>query len=242
MNQLTGFRYQSVPDDYYNKMTASDLQELPFVILESFFINEPIRNINLDRFEEYYNLTGFKYWEYGNLLHDTITSKFDEDKVKSFIDALIFAGYNVNLKYGEYECNFFQAALIESDYNEVFLESVFTSLCESTIVPFDINAKNKNGNSIIHTAIRTGKSLCFIFSLLTTMGFNFDIECKNNDNLNILEMWDRYRHTAHDQSDRKRLEKLVNSWVEVKRKQEKNKLKKQNHPKTEEEKKIYLKK
>lgn len=235
-----------LPKDYY-KMSVNDLKELDFTILKSFFLDAAIDgNVTLEKFDMY-NLTDFEFWEYGNILYDSITKIRELNKIPAlkidisdrlifkFVSNLIVGGYNINLKYGADEQTFVHVILANNfDHANVLnlLESVFKYQYYFTF-PFDVNAKDKHGNSIIHTAIMANYSCDDLLRLLFGIGLNFDIECKNNDNLNILEMYDRCtKGLKYRDCQEKEFKKTVNALMEFKRN---NKLKKQNNTGMEEE-------
>ena len=231
-----------LPKDYY-KMSVNDLKKLDFTILQNFFKEaKTVDDVTLEKFDMY-NLTDFEFWEYGNILYDSITKIRELNKIPDleidisdrlilrFVTNLISGGYNVNLKYGADEQTFVHF-ILANNFDRADVLPLLEGMFKYQLL-FDVNAKDKHGNSIIHTAIMANYSCGDLLRLLFDIGLNFDIECKNNDNLNILEMYDRCTKGLKNRDYKEEeFKKTVNALMEVKRN---NKLKKQNNTGMEEE-------
>lgn len=227
MNSLLN-KQEILEDKRYN-MPSNELKEIPLIILRTYF-SKPASEQTLETFLSL--IPGEDIFDYGNLLHAAVSNNFDEGDVLSFIRVLVFHGYNVNRKWGEEEYNFVQMAIIYGAhysfgkcyrYSEIFYKNLFDYL-QYSLETFDVNAKDKAGNSIIHTAIQFSYRNSLI-TLLSWLGPDFDIECKNNDNKSILE-------TFYDCKEREyTFERLVKRWINYKNTL--NKSKEKNNNKTE---------
>ena len=124
------------------------------------------------------------------------------EKVTHFIFLLFLEEYNFNIKDDENGYTVLQNYLFHVDYNRFIVNDTnkinsCNSYTYGILKYFDwlksktnINTKDKNGNSIIHTAIISCKYQGPITTLLIKIGEKFDFDCKNNQNMGIIETLD----------------------------------------------------
>ena len=121
------------------------------------------------------------------------------EKINKFIFKLFQEKYNFNIKDDENGYTVLQNYLFHVDYNkfDVYTFGKIEGANNYTRIVLDcfdllklrtnINAKDKNGNSIIHTVIINCKYKEPILALLTRLDEKFDFDCKNNQNMGIIE-------------------------------------------------------
>ena len=124
------------------------------------------------------------------------------EKINKFIFKLFQEKYNFNIKDDENGYTVLQNYLFHVDYNkfDVYTFGKIEGANNYTRIVLDcfdllklrtnINAKDKNGNSIIHTVIINCKYKEPILALLTRLDEKFDFDCKNNQNMGIIETLD----------------------------------------------------
>ena len=139
--------------------------------------------------------------EYGNLLHAAVQNKFDEEKVLKFIEILLDNGYDVNYKSQATGYNFIQLALYgytsdtgaDYSYSQEFILKLIKLAKEHNL---DVNTKDNDGDSIVHTAmaseVYTGKFL----PILDALGEEFDINCTDKENNNLTQALELYMEEA----------------------------------------------
>lgn len=134
--------------------------------------------------------------DYDNLLHEAVSDNIDKNKVYQFVKVLCNDGhYNPNHKSNPDGYNFIQAALCYSQYP---VETI-VSFCQPWHL--DVNTKDINGNSIIHTAIESKLYCDKIFPILEALGENFNLECKNNEGMNIFDTFDVTKNNVKKEKD-----------------------------------------
>lgn len=140
--------------------------------------------------------------EYGNLLHAVVQNKFDEEKVLKFIELLLENGYDVNYKSEITGYNFIQLALY--GYTDEELEEDF-SYSQEFIVKLikiakkyglDVNTRDNDGDSIVHTAIASEVYGGEVLPILDALGEGFDISCKDNEGNSLKKAFDLYKKEA----------------------------------------------
>ncbi len=125
------------------------------------------------------------------------------EKINKFIFKLFQEKYNFNIKDDENGYTVLQKYLFHVDYNrfDVFytLDKIegANSYTRTVLDCFDllklktnINSKDKNGNNIIHTVIINCEYKGPILAILTRLDEKFDFDCKNNQNMGIIETLD----------------------------------------------------
>ena len=141
--------------------------------------------------------------EYGNLLHAVVQNKFDENKVLKFISLLLENGYNVNYKGEVTGYNFIQLALYgytddedEEDYSysQAFILKLINIAKKYDL---DVNTKDNDGDSIIHTAIASEVYDGDVLPILDALGEHFDLTCRDNTGHNLQEAFDLYKEEAY---------------------------------------------
>ena len=217
MNMISKEKYDSlVASGYYKLTSSSGLLEIPSEVLDIFF-KKVYKDITLENFRALLP-EGKDIYDYGDLCHKALSNGYDFDKVTCFISDLILEGYNMKFKNGENKYTFLQDFLLFIDYdNFYFLRQ--HSHCSSRSLPgnnytngviklFDfyknqvnINIKDKDGNSIIHTLITNCKYKGTIIPILLILSEKFDFDCKNNQNMGIIETLDECINRCSRSSD-----------------------------------------
>ncbi len=213
MNMISKEKYDSlVASGYYKLTSSSGLLKIPSEVLDTFFDNPPA-NITLENFRALLP-EGKDIYDYGDLCHKALSNGYDFDKVSDFIFLLFWEEYNFNIKDDENGYTVLQNYLFHVDYNKFEVDypdkiigaNNYTQrvlYCFNGIkTRTDINAKDKNGNSIIHTAIINCKYKGPIVTLLVKLGEKFNFDCKNNQNMGIIETLDecinKYSRSSDD--------------------------------------------
>ena len=242
MNMISKEKHDSlVASGYYKLTSSSGLLKIPSEVLDTFFDNTP-ENITLENLRSLLP-EGKDIYDYGDLCHkailkemtlskkETISKGDPFEKINHFIFLLFFEDYNFNIKDDENGYTVLQNYLFHVDYNKFEVD------CHDKIIGTnnytrdvlncfdwvktrtDINTKDKNGNSIIHTAIINCKYQGPITALLIKIGKKFDFDCKNNQNMGIIETLDecinKYLRSS-DESIRKKGILLSNESKEIK--------------------------
>lgn len=164
------------------------------------FFKLPIESITVEEIKKLYSKGDTN--EYGNLLHAAIENKFEEEKVLKFIELILKLGYNVNYKGTSTGYNFIQLALYgytdeinnnDYSYSTDFIVKLINIAKQYNL---DVNTKDADGDSIIHTAIASEIYEGEIVPILNALGPNFDIECKDNNGNDLLKAFDLYQKEA----------------------------------------------
>ena len=138
--------------------------------------------------------------DFGNLLHATIWNKFPESDVFVFIEELLKDDYDVNYQAKRTGYTFIHVALY-GYFNGVRSYSYSTKFIVKLIelakkYGFNVNLKDKNGESIIHAAIASGIYTGKIIPIIKALGPEFDINCVDEMGMTILEALDYYEEEA----------------------------------------------
>lgn len=242
MNMISKEKYDSlVASGYYKLTSSSGLLKIPSEVLDTFFDNTP-ENITLENLRSLLP-EGKDIYDYGDLCHkailkemtlskkETISKGDPFEKINHFIFLLFFEDYNFNIKDDENGYTVLQNYLFHVDYNKFEVDCYdkiigTNNYTRDVLNCFDwvktrtdINTKDKNGNSIIHTAIINCKYQGPITALLIKIGEKFDFDCKNNQNMGIIETLDecinKYLRSS-DESIRKKGILLSNESKEIK--------------------------
>ena len=213
MNMISKEKHDSLAASGYYKLTSSSgLLKIPSEVLDTFFDNTP-ENITLENFRALLP-EGKDIYDYGDLCHKALSNGYDFDKVTDFIFLLFWEEYNFNIEDDENGYTVLQNYLFHVDYNKFevdYPDKIIgaNNYTQRVLYCFngvktrtDINAKDKNGNSIIHTAIINCKYQGPITTLLIKIGEKFDFDCKNNQNMGIIETLDecinKYSRSSDD--------------------------------------------
>lgn len=213
MNMISKEKYDSlVASGYYKLTSSSGLLKIPSEVLDTFFDNIP-ENITLENFRALLP-EGKDIYDYGDLCYKALSNGYDFDKVSDFIFLLFLEEYNFNIKDDENGYTVLQNYLFHVDYNKFevdYPDKIIgaNNYTQRVLYCFngvktrtDINAKDKNGNSIIHTAIINCKYKGPIVTLLIKLGEKFNFDCKNNQNMGIIETLDecinKYSRSSDD--------------------------------------------
>ena len=242
MNMISKEKHDSlVASGYYKLTSSSGLLKIPSEVLDTFFKNIPA-NITPENFRALLP-TGKDIYDYGDLGHkailkemtlskkETILKGDPFEKINHFIFLLLFEGYNFNIKDYENGYTVLQNYLFHVDYEKFKVDypdkiigaNKYTrdvlELIDWIKLKTNINTKDKNGNSIIHTAIINCKYQGPITTLLIKMGEKFDFDCKNNQNMGIIETLDECINkylSSNDDSIRYKGMLLSNESEEIK--------------------------
>ena len=138
--------------------------------------------------------------DFGNLLHATIWNKFPESDVFVFIEELLKDDYDVNYQAKRTGYTFIHVALY-GYFNGVRSCSYSTKFIVKLIelakkYGFNVNLKDKDGESIIHAAIASEIYTGKIIPIIKALGPEFDINCVDEMGMTILEALDYYEEEA----------------------------------------------
>ena len=176
-------------------------------------------NIEVNNFFKKYNLNEItkeniiKYFkdinatnQYGGLLHAAVQNKFSEDKVLKFIDTLLQCGVYVNLKAKSTGYSFIHLALYgytedeeDCSYSTEFIIKLI-SLAKK--YNFDVNIKDNDGDSLIHTALASEIYTGDTAVLIDALGDKYDLQCKDNNGNNIYEALIKYKEEARQTNNK----------------------------------------
>lgn len=204
-------KLNEVVDSYFENLKEKSVSEI-----NEEFVNNNLLNEQID----YHN-------DYGNLLHALINYEYNEEKILKTIEVLIKNGTDVNFQASATGYTFIHLALYgytdtegnDKSYSTDFIVSLI-KLAKSSENKFDVNLKDKDGDSIVHAALAsevyTGKVIPIINELLP----EFDLDIADNNNDNISKALDKYLNQASDNSVwKKRLEEekdVIKLFVENK--------------------------
>ena len=168
------------------------------------FFKLPIEKITYEEIIKVFNKKDKN--EYGNLLHASVQNKFDETKVLKFINLLLENGYDVNYKAKRTGYNFIQLALYgytdkdgkDCSYSQEFIIKLIALARKYNL---DVNTKDDDGDSIVHTAIASEVYTGKIIPILDALGTDFDIECRDNEGHSLKEAFNIYKKEAKRTND-----------------------------------------
>ena len=162
--------------------------------------------------------------QFGGLLHAAIYYKFSEDKALKFIDILLQCGIDVNLKGASTGYSFIHLALYgytkngeDYSYSTEFIIKLITLAKKYN---FDVNIKDNDGDSLIHTALASEIYTGDTAVLIDTLGDKYDLQCKDNNGNNIYEALIKYKKEAEKDKNKiwydrlSKEEKIIKSYVE----------------------------
>ena len=162
--------------------------------------------------------------QFGGLLHAAVQNKFSEDKALKFIDTLLQCGVDVNLKGRSTGYSFIHLALYgytkngkDYSYSTEFIIKLITLAKKYN---FDVNIKDNDGDSIIHTALASETYTGDTSVLIDTLGNEYDLQCKDNNGNNIYEALIIYKKEAEKDKNKiwydrlSKEEKIIKSYIE----------------------------
>ncbi len=189
----------------------------------NFLKEHKLDEITSENIKEYFNNIN-KTNQYGGLLHAAVQNKFPEDKTLKFIDTLLQSGVDVNLKGESTGYSFIHLALYgytenEEDYS-YSTEFIIKLISLAKKYNFDVNIKDNDGDSIIHTALASETYTGDTSVLIDTLGDEYDLLCKDNNGNNIYEALIAYKKEAeqdknkiwHDRLSKE--EEIIKSYIE----------------------------
>lgn len=162
--------------------------------------------------------------EYGGLLHAAVQNKFPEDKTLKFIYTLLQCGVDVNLKGRSTGYSFIHLALYGytengKDYS-YSTEFIIKLISLAKKYNFDVNIKDNDGDSLIHTALASEVYTGDTTVLIDTLGDEYDLQCKDNNGNNIYEALIEYKKEAEQDKNKawydrlSKEEKIIKSYIE----------------------------
>ena len=170
-------------------------------VIESFFEQFSLEEINLQNvnfcfFETYYKNKNSYDNDYGNLLHEVINHKYNEEKVLKLIDVLLKDGYDVNYQGKKTGYTFIHLALYgytsdneEYSYSTGFIVKLINLAKKYN---FNVNLKDNDCDTIIHTALASEVYSGKVIPLLKVLGDDFDINAVDGNNNSILDALENY--------------------------------------------------
>lgn len=189
--------------------------------------------------------------EYGGLLHAAVQNKFPEDKTLKFIDTLLQCGVDVNLKGASTGYSFIHLALYGYTYNgedySYSTEFIIKLISLAKKYNFDVNIKDNDGDSLIHTALASEIYTGDTAVLISTLGDEYDLQCKDNNGNNIYEALIEYKEEAEQDKNKawyyrlSKEEEIIKSYIEKNNKTVKIAMTKKNQKNdmSEQENKLY---
>lgn len=200
----------------------------------NFFKEHKLDEITSENVKEYFNNIN-ETNQYGGLLHAAVQNKFSEAKTLKFIDTLLQSGVDVNLKGESTGYSFIHLALYgytdnEEDYS-YSTEFIIKLISLAKKYSFDVNIKDNDSDSLIHTALASEVYTGDTSALIDTLGDEYDILCKDNDGNNIYEALIEYKKEAEQDENKiwfdrlSKEEKIIKSYIENKLDEEINNLK-----------------
>ena len=178
--------------------------------IESFFKRlslEEMNTLNISYYLfEIYNKNKNSYDnDYGNLLHEVINHKYNKEKVLKFIDALLDGGYDVNYQGKKTGYTFIHLALYgytsdneEYSYSTEFIVKLINLAKKYN---FNVNLKDNDGDTIIHTALASEVYSGKVIPLLKALGNDFDISAVDGNNNSIPDALDSYIKEAKNTNE-----------------------------------------
>lgn len=163
------------------------------------FFKLPIEKITYEEIIKVFNKKDKN--EYGNLLHASVQNRFDERKVLKFINLLLENSYDVNYKGERTGYNFIQLALYgytdkdgeDHSYSQEFIIKLIALARKYNL---DVNTKDDDGDSIVHTALASEVYTGKIIPIIDALGEEFDISCTDNNNKSLKETLKLYKEEA----------------------------------------------
>ena len=162
-------------------------------------------NINYYFFQKYRKSKNGYDNAYGNLLHKVVNHKYNEEKVLRFIEYLLIGGYNVNYQGKKTGYTFIHLALYgyisdnkEYSYSTEFIVKLINLAKKYN---FNVNLKDNDGDTIIHTALASEVYSGKVIPLLNALGDNFDINAVDGNNNSIQDALDSYIKEAKNTNE-----------------------------------------
>ncbi|MCI8588760.1 MAG: hypothetical protein HFG40_03830 [Bacilli bacterium] len=154
------------------------------------------------------------------LSHCLVDQKYDEDKVIKLLEILFGNGLDPNQKgYGGY--TFITQALYGAEQEEETLDYPLSFF--ERIIPlakkygYDVNIKDEDGDTLIHSAIYSEDYYESIEPLIYLLGENFDITTKNNAKESITDALNNSIKAAVEQKNEKWLNQLINERESIRK-------------------------
>ena len=193
--------------------------------MSNFFKEHKLDEITKENIKKYFNDIN-KINEYGGLLHAAVQNKFPEDKVLKFIDILLQCGVDVNLKGKSTGYSFIHLALYgytengeDYSYSTEFINKLI-SLAKK--YNFNVNIKDNDGDSIIHTALASEVYTGDTAVLIDALGDKYDLQCEDNNGNNIYEALIGYKQEASQTKNKIWYDRLSQEREKIKSYIEKN--------------------
>ena len=191
--------------------------------VNNFFKKNGLNVITKENIKKYFkNINATN--RYGGLLHAPVQNKFPEDKTLKFIDTLLQCGVDVNLKGASTGYSFIHLALYgytkngeDYSYSTEFIINLITLARKYN---FDVNIKDNDGDSLIHTALASETYTGDTSVLIDTLGDEYNLQCKDNNGNNIYEALIAYKKEAEQDKNKiwydrlSKEEKIIKSYIE----------------------------
>lgn len=174
--------------------------------LEEFFQKYTITQINCDTIKKEFPDIHIQSESKYTLLHFVADNNYDTNKAIAMVNSLLELKINPNITdtYGGY--SFIHLALY-SNYPFAFFKGILPTAIK---YQFNVNLKDKDGDSIIHSAIYSEDYFDEISPLFDLLGSNFDIHTINNQKENIIDALNNALKQAKEEDNikwQKQLEK-----------------------------------
>ena len=191
--------------------------------VNNFFKKNGLNVITKENIKKYFkNINATN--RYGGLLHAAVQNKFPEDKTLKFIDTLLQCGVDVNLKGASTGYSFIHLALYGytkngEDYS-YSTEFIIKLISLARKYNFDVNIKDNDGDSLIHTALASETYTGDTSVLIDTLGDEYNLQCKDNNGNNIYEALIAYKKEAEQDKNKiwydrlSKEEKVIKSYIE----------------------------
>lgn len=171
-------------------------------------------DITIDNIRKYVSIDSTN--DYGNILHALVNSKYPEEKMFSIMRVLLDNGVKVNYKGKITGYSFIHLALYgytdnnkDYSYSTDFIVKLINLAKE---YDFDVNIKDNDGDSLIHTALASEVYTGDIIPLIDALGKDYNIFSLDKSHHNIYEALLSYKKEARSNK----------SWLNHLTKEEKN--------------------
>lgn len=146
------------------------------------------------------------------LPHCLVDKKYEEDKVEKMLTVLFKAGLSPNIKaYGEY--TFLHQAIYGAEKDKEVIPYPLTFF--EKIIPlakefgYDVNSKDEDGDTLIHSAIYSEDYHDDIEPLIRLLGRDFDLTAKNKENQSLMDALEKSLVEAEKNKNEQWKNKLI---------------------------------
>lgn len=171
------------------------------VEMKKFFKQYDLEHITIENIKKSFNDI-HEQNIYGGLLHAAVENKFPEESVLKFMKALLDYGVDVNLRGKATGYTFIQLALYgytEKDKDYPYSTEFILKLIDLAHgYGFDVNSKDNDGDSLIHTALASEVYMGKVIPLLQALGKEYDVLCQDNSGNDISKALQIYKDEAKE--------------------------------------------